>query len=319
MYGTYNLTRPALTSFFFNITQILRSSTEPNSHLMITILTDLCLFLDGSDSSADQLKPLLNELVQVAKEDGSPIHISNALAMEATFFSKKQDFEGALRSQKELQDVYNVEDHSINLVKAYGKDRALEVCSQSVLWYFLSGQEAKAIDRARFVVHHYLPYQDPHDVTGIMSILLPCILILKMVGRARDALFLLGKYVVNPHHDFAPSEDYWEELFNPLVYLLQILAMGEDGGTVNASLIDAVKVWVLDESHSYFSEQHLRLGHMIMGEICFQLGHFNTLHEDDKERLIQSARQYLSPIAQDVEAEPFLAHSATALIQAMDG
>jgi len=298
---------------------VLRSSTEACNHLMIPILTDLCIAIDELESSVDQLKSLLNELVQVAKADGSSIHISNALAMEATFFSKKQDFEGAMRSQKELQDVYNVEEHSSKLVKTYGKDRAVEACSQSVLWFFLSGQEEKAIDQAKFVVHHYLPYQDPHDVTGIMSILLPCILVLKMVGRARDALYLLGKYVVNPHHDFAPCEDYWEELFNPLVYLLQILIMEEEGGTVNTSMVDAMKVWVLDESHSYFSEHHLRLGHMLMGEICFQLGHFNTLQEDDKAQLLQSARQYLSPIAWDVEAEPFLAHSATAFIQAMDG
>jgi hypothetical protein len=200
----------------------------------------------------------------------------------------------------------------------YGKDLVLDVFSQSVLWFFLSGQIEQAVEQAKYLVQKFLPYQHPCDVTGIMSLLLPCILVLKMVGRARDALYLLGKYVVNAHHDFSPCEDYWLELFNPLTYLLQIIAMEEDGGAVDALLVHAIKVWALNKSNSFFSEHHRRLGHSVMGELCFQLAHLDVLEEGDRTSLILSARKLLTPIALDAEPDPFLAYSATIFIQSMD-
>jgi hypothetical protein len=298
--------------------KILKSSTVPHNSLIIPTLSDLCLALDESGSSTDQQKSLLNELIQAARRDGSPIHISNALAMEATFYANQQDFEGAIGSKKLLQLIYKADIHSNQLVKVYGKDRALEVCSQSILWHFLSGNEEQAVEQIKFVIHNYLPLQHPHDVTGIMSLLLPAILVLKFVGKARDALYMLGKYVVNPHHEFAPCENYWLELFNPIIYLLQILSVEEDGGTANPTFVNAVKAWVMDESNSYFSAHHLRMGHTLMGEICFQLGQLDTIVQADRLCLLEKAREFLTPIAKDVEAEPFLTQSATAIIQAMD-
>jgi len=85
----------------------------------------------------------------------------------------------------------------------------METFSQSVLWLFLVGKESDAVEQCLFVVKRHLPLQNPHNVDIIMALLLPTILVLKFVGRGEDAHFILCKYVINAHYDFAPTQTYW--------------------------------------------------------------------------------------------------------------
>lgn len=288
---------------------------------MIPVLSGLCDANLEKDPNNDQLsleqESLIKQFVTVATEEGNPLHLSRALAMEAGFFAQQGQFEKALDVQRRLLEVYIAKEHSHRLVKRYQKDFAMEAISQSIIWFFLVGKQEEAIQQAMFVIKNHLPLQDPHDVDSIMALLLPAILVIKFAGRGKDALYILGKYVVNAHHDHAPCEaQYWVELFNPLIYLLKIVIMEEDD-VYQIDLLDDIQSWVLEEANSYYSPDHLRLGHTVMGEICFRLGHLKQVDDPLRPPLMHKARSFLTPVARDVHSEPFLAHTALSYLRAI--
>jgi hypothetical protein len=260
---------------------------------------------------------LIEEFLEVAQEEGNPIHLARALSMMAYFQAERGYFEKALENFSALRNVYDARVHSRLVSKEYGKDDAMDVCSQSTMWFFLAGQEKEAIEQSLFVVKHHLPLQNFCDVNTTMTLLLPCILVLKFVGRGQDAHFIFCRYVVNAHHDIAPYQTYWVEIFNPLMYLLEIVKM-EERDIYNFSLLEAIRRWVLNDKNSYYSPDHLRLGHTLMGEICYRLGQLKPVDDPTTGSLLQKARCFLTPIARDVHSEPFLAHSALAFLRAMD-
>jgi hypothetical protein len=260
---------------------------------------------------------LIEEFLEVAQEEGNPIHLARALSMMAYFHAERGHFERALEDFIVLRKTYDAKLHSRLLSKEYGKDYAVHVCSQSTMWFFLTGQEKEAIEQSLHVVKHLLPLQDPHDVTNVMTLLLPCILVLKFVGRGQDAHFIFCRYVVNAHHDVAPYQTYWVEIFNPLMYLLEIVKM-EERDVYNRSLLEGIRGWVLCSKNSYYTPDHLRLAHTLMGEICYRLGQLKSIDDPTRGQLILTARSFLTPIARDIHSEPFLAHSALAFLRAMD-
>lgn len=288
--------------FSLKLLKILSSSSGAFDSLMIPTLASLCTILDETDPGNEQLSSLIREFVDTTRRDGSPLHISRALAMEAGFYANRGNYERALEAQKLLQTVYNAKEHSRRLVKVYEKDHAMECSSQSILWSFLGGYQDESVCQAEFVIRHHLPLHHPHDVNAIMALLLPTVLVFKFVGRASDALYIFGKHVINPHHEFAPSETYWVELFNPLMYLLQVTSMEEED-TYDGPLVDSLESWVLNEANSYYSPHHLRMGHTFMGEICCRLGQLKQADDPERDSLMQKARFFLTPIARDVESE----------------
>jgi hypothetical protein len=289
--------------------------------LLVPVLVGLLSITYERDESTELSLPgeesLIEEFLEVAQDQGNPIHLARALSMMAYFRAEQGYFDRALEDFSALRSVYDAKVHTRLISKEYGKDYAMDVCSQSTMWYFLTGQENEAIEQSLFVVKHHLPLQNPQDVNTIMTLLLPCILVLKFVGRGQDAHFILCRYVVNAHHDIAPNQTYWVEIFNPLIYLLEIVKMEEED-VYNFSILESVRRWVLNDKNSYFSPEHLRLGHTLMGEICYRLGQLKPVDDLARGPLLEKARCFLTPIARDVHSEPFLAHSALAFLRAMD-
>ncbi|KAG7361535.1 adenylate/guanylate cyclase [Nitzschia inconspicua] len=304
---------------------MLHSCSTRTPSLLITVLVGLLRIdfernesNDSSDENVPGDEALLEEFLQTAREESHPIHIAMALSMKAQFYSQRGYFEQALEESTALCKVYNAGSHSRLLSTEYGKDHAMDVLSQSAMWFFLSGQEQEAVDQSLFVVKQLLPHLNPTDVDTIMTLLLPAILVLKFVGRGEDAHFIFCRYVVNAHHDNARSQTPWVEIFNPLIYLLEIVKM-EELDTYDDCMLDAIQDWVLNDNNSYYSPDHLRLGHTLMGEICYRLGQLKPATDDSmREMLLQKARSFLTPIARDVQSEAFLAHSALAFLRAMD-
>jgi hypothetical protein len=288
--------------------------------MMIPILAGLCsvkLELDSyDDDKLREQETLIQKFVEVAQDEGNAVHLSRALSMEAAFFAQQGNLERALQDQQVLQMVYKIEKHSARIIQLYEKDYAMECFSQSILWYFLMGEQDKAARQADLVINRHLPCQDPQDIDSIMSLILPAVLILKSVGRAVEADYIIKKYVINAHHDLAPCATYWVEMFNPICYLLEIVKM-EDEEKFDIQMLDEIQSWVLDEVNSYYSPEHLRLGHTIMGEMCWRLGHLKQVDDPMRQTLLQKARWFLIPIARDTQSEPFLAHSALAFLKSM--
>ncbi|KAL3914266.1 MAG: hypothetical protein SGILL_006170, partial [Bacillariaceae sp.] len=241
---------------------------------------------------------LLQEFVDAAKDEGNPVHIGRALAMRATYHAETGNFEKALEDFEALKGVYKAQDHTLRQRRLYGKDQAMDVFSQSTLWLFLVGKEEQAVEQGLFVLRHHLPLQDPSDVERIFSLLLPTILILKFNGRGEDSHFIFCKYVVNAYHDHVLSQKPCVELFNPLVYLLEIVKM-EESEKYNVKLLEAIQGWVFDDNNTYYAPDHLRLGHTIMGEICYRLGQLRPMDDPKRPLLFEKAKSFLTPIARD--------------------
>mmetsp|Transcript_21279 Transcript_21279/g.37430 ORF Transcript_21279/g.37430 Transcript_21279/m.37430 type:complete len:678 (-) Transcript_21279:222-2255(-) len=299
---------------------ILSSCSGSRRSLLIPVLAGLCSAnLDRdpkNEVQALEQEPLLEQFVKVAQEDGCAIHLARALAMKAGYYAQQGNFEKALDDLKFLQTVYRAEEHTRRITKHYGKDYAMETFSQSILWFVLIGKEAEAVQQGLFVLKHHLPLQDPKDVGSIMSLILPTILVLKLVGRGEDAHYIFCTYVVNAYHDHSPVQTNWVELFNPLIYLLEIVKM-EERGSFDSLLLERIQDWILDIENSYYSPEHLRLCHTIMGEISFRLGRSKQVGDPMRGLLFQKARSFLTAIAQDVHSEPFLAHSALSFLRAI--
>lgn len=304
--------------------QTLHSCSIQPPDLLLPVLVGLLSIDFERDETSEQNIPgdelLIEEFLGAARETSNPIHITRALSMKAHFHAQRGYFEKALEDSEALRKVYDARSHSHLLTKEYGKDYAMDVLSQSAMWFFLSGQEKEAVEQSVWVVKQLLSLQNPLNIDSIMTLLLPAILVLKFVGRGEDAHYIFCRYVVNAHHDLAvPSQSNWVEIFNPLIYLLEIVKM-EEKDVFNTSMLNAIQEWVLNDNNSYFSPDHLRLGHTFMGEICYRLGQLKPLDGADSMRglLLQKARSFLTPIARDIQSEPFLAHSALAFLRAMD-
>jgi hypothetical protein len=146
--------------------------------------------------------------------------------------------------------------------------------------------------------------------------MLPAVLVLKFMGRAAEADYIMKRHIINAHHDFTPLATYWVETFNPICYLLEIVMM-EDEDKYNFHVLQQVQTWVLDDKSSYYSPDHVRLGHTLMGEICWRLGNLKSPEDPIRDELYRRGRCFLTPIARDTLTEPFLAHSALAFLKAM--
>ncbi|KAL3918405.1 MAG: hypothetical protein SGILL_004251, partial [Bacillariaceae sp.] len=300
---------------------ILRGCSEKCPSLRVSVLVGLLSANLESTGSSEQMisgqESLFEEFLGAARDEANPIHLARALAMRAQYLAEHGHFEKALEDFKNLQSIYKSKEHSPVQCMQYGKDYVMDAFSQSVLWLFLVDKQDEAVQQGLFVLRNHLPLQNPRDVDRILSLLLPTVLVLKFVGRGEDAHFIFCKYVLNAYHDFGLSQVNCTEIFNPMIYLLEIVKM-EECGHYDVSLLDAIQVWLFDTSNTYYSPEHLRLGHTLMGEICYRLG--QVWQEDDLKRslLLERARFLLTPIAREVHSESFLAHTALAFLRAMD-
>jgi hypothetical protein len=112
------------------------------------------------------------------------------LSLKAAFFAQQGDIERA------PEKVYKIQQHSMEMVKLYGKDYALECLSQSILWYSLAGDLDNASRQSYFFIRQHLPHQDPKDIDSMMALNRPAVLTLKATGRAKEANYIMKKHVI---------------------------------------------------------------------------------------------------------------------------
>jgi len=87
---------------------------------------------------------LVQRFVDEAQLHGDPIHLCRALAMQADTLNRFGEVDKALDIQLRLTKLYNFDDHSAGICRAYGSDRAAQTFSSSALWLEQSGHTAKA-------------------------------------------------------------------------------------------------------------------------------------------------------------------------------
>ena len=304
----------------YNIIKTTSKLPAISKALMMPIISSLCVLkleeiADDERTRLEQAK-LAEKFVKEAVENGNPVHIGRALAMEATHYARLEDFERAFESFERLKEMYDVEVNSFDMLAEYGRDFALECYCESVQWYYLQEMHEEAEQQADLVIHSFLPLLHQVDVDIVMYALLPLIQVLKLIGRAVDAESLLKNYAIDPYHRDGSLADFWAPLFNPLAYLLDLIAM-EESDEYDEQLLEEVGAWVIDEENHDYGEELEREAFTILGEICWRLMDFKDEDDPERELLAEKARDLLEPIASYPHPDTFLKHTAQALIEAL--
>jgi hypothetical protein len=323
--------------------------------LMMPIISSLCVLRVAQQNQSAKSKirqeKLLAKFVQEALAHRSAVHIGRSLSMQAMFYAKSGNLERGVEIIDELRKVYNVESNSCDMVAEYGRDFVIECLAESIQWYYLLELHQKAERKADTIIEKLLPLVDPMDTDACMSVVLPVIQVLRLVGRAKDAdwllkvsvprgplslhfffanrprililtifqsipLFLpLQRYIINPAHDHAAHSQFWVPFFNPLAYVIEIMMM-EESETYNPQVLKEMENWVLNEDNSEYDIDLERKAHALMGEMCWRLANFRDDDDPVREQLVSKAKALLMPVARFPHDEIFLKHTAQALMEA---
>ena len=310
-------------SLFEDAYNIIKSSSKIpglSRSLMMPIISSLCILkLDqvarDTQTKLEQAK-LAEKFVKEALESGNPVHIGRALSMEATYFARIGDLDRAFQDLEKLASMYSVEENSFDMLAEYGRDFAMECYCESVQWYYLQERHEEAERQADMIIERFLPHLDPVDGDVAMYAVMPLIQVLKLIERARDADWLLKKYVIRPHEENQGGAEFWEPLFTPLTSLLELVIMEEEE-EIDQEVLDRLESWVLDDDNREYNDDIEKTAHTILGELCWRLT--NSKEDDDpsRDRLVEMAKDLLEPIARYPHNEVFNKHTACALLEAL--
>lgn len=277
-----------------------------NSELVLPILSGLCytaIQQNGAYSGTlDHNEQLVESFVREAIEREDAIHISCALAMQASFFASAGKFDVAIRVQQDLEQVYIVDQHSRSIREEYGKDYAAQSFADSVQWYMLTGHQDMAEHQIAVVIGELLPQFDPRDVDTSLDLLFPILIVLKAINKARGAETILFKYAINPYHDLDGYSMRWLPLFNPIAYLFQVLGM-IDNDEFDDEVLFQIQNWVLDPEKSIFDPDLQYKGYAMIGEICSLLARFKCRTSDDFHALLERGRIVLTRVVYATDSD----------------
>lgn len=301
---------------------ILKTSSKVpgmSKALTMPILSSLCMlqiekgFQDKK--SKESFEKLLKKFYKEAKATGERVHVGRAVAMQAMHAARSNQLGQAILHVKKLRSVYDFERYSFDMINEYGRDFALECLAESAQWLYLVERHDDAEKLANTLVKKFLPLIDPMDTDSMMVCILPVINVLKLLGRVKDADWLLKKYVINPTHDNSVQSQFWMPLFNPIAYVLEVNLL-EDEEEYDEELLRELEEWVLDDENAMYDVELERKAHTLMGELCWRLTNFREDDDPICKKLVAKAEELLTPIAKYPHPEIFLRHTAQALLQA---
>lgn len=311
-------------AMFEDAYNIIKSSSKipgMSKALMMPIISSLCVLkldrIANDNRTKLEQEKLAEKFVKEAINNGNPVHIGRAVAMEAQHYARTGDLERAFAGLERLASIYDIEANSFDMLAEYGRDFALECYCESVQWYYLSDQSDKAAQQADMVVKKYLPLLSSVEADIAMYAVLPLFQVYLLLGRVRDADALLKQYVINPYRDSGSLATFWAPLFNPLAYLVEVVIADEEEQEMSPLLME-IEAWVLNEENDDFYEEDLeRYAHTVMGEICWRLMNFKEDDDPSREALSKKARDFLTPIACYPHVDSFLKQTAKALLEAL--
>jgi hypothetical protein len=308
----------------YNIIKSASKIPGVSRELMMPIISSLCVLkLDQvahDNKTKLQQEKLVERFVKEAISDGNQVHIGRALSMEACYYARTGNYDHALDTLYKLESMYDVEAYSFDMLSEYGRDFAIECYAESCQWFYLLERHDDAEHQAALVMDKYLPLLEDVESDIAMYPILPLVQVLKLIGRADDANYLLKEYVINPYHENGCTSDFWAPLFNPLAYLLELIIMEEDEEEEDdVQVLEEMEEWVLDANNDDYSPELHYKAHCCMGEICWRLiGFVDPDNVTRIELLKQKAIDWLTPVARYPHPETFLKHTAQALLEALN-
>ena len=243
------------------------------------------------DDDCTYEQTLVAQFVKETRLHGDPIHFAGALAMQTEMFGRLRKFKKAVQSFERLDSFYIAEDHSEDICKAYGSDRAAQCFSLTASWQKHLGNTTEAMALCDRVTKQLLPKMDGRNVHNSFLILYPTIWLLKDDGRALEAKTLFERYIVQPFERyFGPGgTTSYLPLYEPILMLLELA-----GGAPEDVRTDCLD-WALVEDNLQFGAvlnndmgTHGRCGDTISAEICLILAKDHYGNPDEAVQLIQS-------------------------------
>mmetsp|Transcript_14864 Transcript_14864/g.20999 ORF Transcript_14864/g.20999 Transcript_14864/m.20999 type:complete len:1620 (-) Transcript_14864:2986-7845(-) len=219
---------------------------------------------------------LVKKFVHETRLNGDPVHYTRALAMQGEMYGRLGNFEKAFEAHHELERVYNVDEHSAGICKAYGSDRSGQSYGASASWFVQQGKVEEALRTCQYVIDELMPKMEPRNVHNSAIMIYPTIWIMKDNGLALEARENFKRLVVD-----AFNEHYGEGAFTfclpvyePVLMLLD-LAGKQD---TNVENFDEYVEWALNDENLRFGKvinnslgNFGRCSDSISAEICLLL------------------------------------------------
>jgi hypothetical protein len=201
------------------------------------------------DSYCTYEQEIVRRFAEETKLHGDPVHYGRALGMQAEVFARLGKVSEAVETLDVLSQVYSVEEHSVDVCKAYGSDRCAQIFSLAAMWCLRLGNEERSVELCDFVTEKLLPKMDKKNVHNSLVLLWPLYSVLKERGQATKMRALLDTYLFKPFNEYYGEgrTTVFLSLYRPAGMLLEVCEEGEIEG-----LCEKVE-WVLSEGSGVFS------------------------------------------------------------------
>ena len=186
--------------------------------------------------------------------------------MQAEVLARLGRVAEALEVMDDISKIYNVDEHSAAICKAYGSDRCAQVFSLSILWNLQLGNEEKALAMVDYVLNDLLPRMDIINVHNSFLMLWPIYSVLKERGETARMRALLEDFLILPFREYLGQGSYtvFLPVYKPACMLLEICEAEE------IEDLDEKVDWVLNDKGNVFSKV-LDHGAGNFGKTCNQI------------------------------------------------
>lgn len=245
------------------------------------------------DAECKYEKAMLRRYVHEAKIHGNPINSIHAMYLQADMFARFGEYENAVEVQKaEIEPLYNVELHSLDLCDEHESDLGAQSFSNCAMWNSQLGRVDDALGIAWFVVEELIPKIELRNVNATFLILFPIMWVFKENGFAIEARDFFDEYVCEAYTEYFGEgrSTFFLPLYDPVMMLLDLAGNADTDEEMMEEYID----WALDVDNLGFGTLiNSKTGEMgrtadsIAAEICYILAQ-RVEDESQKATLIEN-------------------------------
>ena len=238
---------------------------------------------------------MIRRYVQETKLFGDPIHIIHAITLQAEMHGRLGNFDLAIESHKQLEPVYNVEDHSIGLCDEYGSDLGAQSFASSCLWNVHLGKTDEALGTCWFVIEELMPKIEKRNVHASFMIMYPILWVMKENGFALEAREYFEEFVCEAYNEYYGEgrSTFFLPLYDPVLMLLDLAGNAD----VDEMMVEEYLEWALDIDNLGFGTlinsktgELGRTADSVSAEICFLLAS-HVDDEDDRATLTENGME----------------------------
>lgn len=283
--------------FTLKIVQAAKSSAElQDRSILFPVFTGLSLALKRGhivqDAECKYEQAMLRRYVQETRIFGKAIHIIHALTLQADTYSRLGAFDLALQAHKQIEPVYVVEEHSLDLCDEYGSDLGAQSFASSALWNLQLENTEDALGTCWFVIEELMPKIEQRNVHASFMIMYPILWVMKENGFALEAREYFEEFVCEAYTEYYGEgrSTFFLPLYDPVLMLLDL----SGNACMDEIMIEEYLEWALDIDNLGFGTlinsktgELGRTADSIATEICFLLArHINN--EEDRQTLIDN-------------------------------